>query len=152
MNKMSRQHLRRCLINGNENGYFHCWEQMSEIIPPSLMRGGHPGGTVSGCFAIVETDDGIVHRVKPENLAFLDAEKTIQITNDSDGGYRRCQYTDFLGRVEGEGTFHCWGSSAYRSHDGVVAYTVAIIEKDDGTVIQALPRNVIFIDEDKSRT
>lgn len=72
MHNQYRQKLRRCLINGNEDAYFHCWEQMSEVIMPSPLKGGHPGGVVSGVMAIVETEDGIVHRVRPEDLAFTE--------------------------------------------------------------------------------
>lgn len=34
---------RECVVNGKV-GYFCCWEQWADVIEPSLMTGGHPGG------------------------------------------------------------------------------------------------------------
>ena len=36
------------------------------------MIGGHPGGQVSGTFAIVEYEDGTVHEVEPTQIQFVD--------------------------------------------------------------------------------
>lgn len=69
------------------------------------------------------------------------------ITGPTPGNLRRCRYADIFGRPVGEGWFHGWGLSAYNNHGGPVSYSVAIIEKDDGTVIQALPHNVTFLKE-----
>ena len=52
-------------------GYFHTWEQYNDVIPPSPLKGGHPGGTVSEVFAIVEFEDG-VERVCPHKIKFID--------------------------------------------------------------------------------
>lgn len=49
------------------------WEQYSEIIPPSLLKGGHSGGVVSGIFGIVEFPEGI-ERVDPSKIKFIDQE------------------------------------------------------------------------------
>lgn len=51
---------------------FHCWDHRSELYDASPMIGGHPGGQVSGTFAIVEYEDGTVHEVKPQNIRFID--------------------------------------------------------------------------------
>lgn len=63
--------IRLCEVDGRY-GYFHTWEQYSEIIPPSLLKGGHSGGVVAGVFAIVEFQEG-VERVEPTKLKFIDA-------------------------------------------------------------------------------
>lgn len=51
---------------------FHCWDHRSELYGASPMIGSHPGGQVSGTFAIVEYEDGTVHEVKPQNIRFVD--------------------------------------------------------------------------------
>lgn len=51
---------------------FHCWNHHSELYDASPMNGGHPGGQVSGTFAIVEYEDGTVHEVEPQNIRFVD--------------------------------------------------------------------------------
>ena len=62
--------LRLCEVNG-ELGYFHCWEQWSKPIPPSVMAGGPPGGQLSQIFGVVEFGDG-VRRVDPTAIKFCD--------------------------------------------------------------------------------
>ena len=42
-----------------------------------------------------------------------------------------------------EGFFHCWGSE---SNEGAGADTIAILEKDDGTVIEAYPGQIRFLE------
>lgn len=68
--------LRRCEVK-NETGefLFHCWSQVSEIVPPALTVGGHNGGVIADTFAIVEAEDGHITRVRPEKIRFLSDEK-----------------------------------------------------------------------------
>lgn len=61
---------RLCKVDG-ELGYFHTWEQWSDVVEPSIMRGGHPGGSVSRVYGIVEFKDG-VRRVDPYQIKFCD--------------------------------------------------------------------------------
>lgn len=56
----------------NIKALFHCWNHRSELVGGSSMTGGHPGGQVSGTFAIVEYEDGTVHEVEPQNIRFVD--------------------------------------------------------------------------------
>ena len=51
---------------------FHCWDFRSELCDASPMIGGHPGGQVSGTFAIVEYGDGTIHEVEPIQIRFVD--------------------------------------------------------------------------------
>lgn len=51
---------------------FHCWNHRSELYGASPMIGGHPGGQVSGTFAIVEYEDGTIHEVEPTHIRFVD--------------------------------------------------------------------------------
>lgn len=62
--------LRNCMVDGRP-GYFHCWEQYSQPIAPSLLVGGHPGGTVAQVYGIVEFTYGI-RRIQPYNIEFVD--------------------------------------------------------------------------------
>lgn len=64
------QSLRRCEVDGKA-ALFHRWCDISEIVPPSVMVGGHGGGVVQDTFGIVEYLDGSVARVKPERIAFV---------------------------------------------------------------------------------
>lgn len=68
---------RTCEVEGKDGLFlFHCWSQVSEIVPPSLMIGGHSGGVFSNTYGIVEDEDGQVHRVQPEKIRFTDKEGT----------------------------------------------------------------------------
>ena len=60
---------RLCEVNG-KLGYFHRWEQWSNVVGTSLLRGRHPVGQVYG---IVEFKDG-VRRVDPVSIKFCDEE------------------------------------------------------------------------------
>lgn len=66
-------HLRTCRYN-DENYLFHCFEQSSDIVSPSIAVGGHPGGQVSGLFALIEDEKGNIFRVDPTAIVFTDNE------------------------------------------------------------------------------
>lgn len=52
---------------------FHCWDHVSNVITPSPMVGGHPGGVIAYTTAIVELEDGkIMTNVSPESIQFVD--------------------------------------------------------------------------------
>lgn len=51
---------------------FHGWDFISEVVEPSPMIGGHPGGTVTYTRAIVELESGHITTVMPESIKFLD--------------------------------------------------------------------------------
>lgn len=65
---------RPCIIDGMR-ALFHRWEDVSEVVAPSLLKGGHPGGELRATFAIVEMADGSVCRVQPQALRFTDNAK-----------------------------------------------------------------------------
>lgn len=67
--KMVELPTRLCEVKG-ELGYFHLWEQCSNVVGASLLRGGHHVGQVYG---IVEFKDG-VRRVDPVSIKFCDEE------------------------------------------------------------------------------
>lgn len=68
---MSTEFLTRlCEVKG-ELGYFHLWEQWSNVVDASLLRGGHPAGQIGQVYGIVEFKDG-VRRVDPESIKFCD--------------------------------------------------------------------------------
>ena len=62
---------RRLCKVGKEIGYFHCWEQYSDVIAPGLTIGSHPGGQHSHVFGIIEFDNR-VERVDPSKIQFID--------------------------------------------------------------------------------
>lgn len=51
---------------------FHCFEQWSNVIGESLMRGGHSAGQISKLFAIIEDGKGNIYRVEPTMVKFTD--------------------------------------------------------------------------------
>ena len=68
-----RKYLRTCRYK-DENYLFHCFEKRSSVIPPSIMRGGHPGGEISRLFALIEDAEGHIFRVDPTEIVFTDDE------------------------------------------------------------------------------
>lgn len=63
--------LRPCLVDG-KRALWHKWTTRWEIVPPSIMAGGHGGGQVSASLALVEFEDGTVAEVYPSRVRFLD--------------------------------------------------------------------------------
>lgn len=63
---------RLCEVKG-ELGYFHLWEQWSNVVDASPLRGGHPGGQIGQVYGIVEFKDS-VRRVDPSAIRFCDEE------------------------------------------------------------------------------
>ncbi len=70
-----KKELRLCKV-GKETGYFHCWEQYSDVIAPGLTVGSHPGGQYSRVFGIVEFDD-VVELESAEKIRFVDETNDI---------------------------------------------------------------------------
>lgn len=63
---------RLCSVD-DKTGYFHCWEHWADVVNPSPMIGGTPGGQISQVFGIVEFVDG-VKRIDPSKIHFIDEE------------------------------------------------------------------------------
>lgn len=61
---------RLCEVD-EELGYFHTWEQWSNVVDASPLRGGHPGGNVGQVYGIIEFEDR-VRRVDPSKIEFCD--------------------------------------------------------------------------------
>lgn len=51
--KMVEFPTRLCEVKG-ELGYFHLWEQWSNVVGASLLRGGHHAGQIGQVYGIVE--------------------------------------------------------------------------------------------------
>ena len=66
---------RLCEVDG-ELGYFYTWEQWSNVVDASPLRGGHPGGQVSQVYGIVEFKNG-VRRVDPYRIKFCDEQNAM---------------------------------------------------------------------------
>lgn len=71
---------RLCIVEGR-TGYFLGFERYSDVIEPSLLMGGHPGGQYSRTYGLVEfpTDDREsiythVERISPMCIKFIDRE------------------------------------------------------------------------------
>lgn len=73
---------------------FHCWTHESNVVEPSLLKGGHPGGTVATTLALVELEDGKVMKTYPECIEFCDEkikdyafpEKGVDTADDIEDG------------------------------------------------------------------
>ena len=52
---------------------FHFWNNRSEVVAPSPLKGGHPGGVISDVFAIVEFEDGTIHEARTTDIQFCDS-------------------------------------------------------------------------------
>lgn len=64
--------LRPCLVEGKK-ALFHEWVRHSDVIEPSPMRGGHPGGTVAYTLGLIEYEDGTVAETVPHKIKFIDS-------------------------------------------------------------------------------
>lgn len=76
-----KKELRLCHIRG-KIGYFHCWEHYSNVVPESLLRGGHPGGTISFVRALVEFSEGMGY-ADPEDVKFCDETHEVLYAMDN---------------------------------------------------------------------
>lgn len=69
-------HLRPCYVavgvRKQVKALFHGWSNVSKVVEPSPMIGGHPGGTISYTVGVVELEGGGVTTVEPESIRFLD--------------------------------------------------------------------------------
>lgn len=71
---------RRLCIVDDEVGYFLCFEQYSDVIEQSILKGGHPGGQYSRVYGLVEfasndyRDQTHIERVSPTDIKFVDCE------------------------------------------------------------------------------
>lgn len=63
--------LRPCLVDG-KRALWHEWTTRQEIVPPSIMAGGHGGGQISATLALIEYEDGTAAEVYPSRVRFLD--------------------------------------------------------------------------------
>lgn len=75
---MTKSELRPCVIANYDcnkpysNALFHKWIEESQVIAPSVLKGGHNGGEVRTAFAIVEYENGWIEKVHPDRVRFLD--------------------------------------------------------------------------------
>lgn len=53
-------------------GLCHGIFAIADVIAPSPLKGGHPGGQISSLMALVEFEDGTLQRVNVEDIQFCD--------------------------------------------------------------------------------
>lgn len=74
-----RADVRPCLVGSAKvKALWHKWVDKSEIVPPSMLRGGHAGGVVADTFALVEYETGLVRLVPAVKVFFLDSFQKFQ--------------------------------------------------------------------------
>lgn len=81
----TNNNLRPCYIvrtkrSGGEQrtkALFHCWEQIGQVIEPSPLKGGHPGGQIAYTRALVEMPDGSMRSVSPSSIKFRDTGEVL---------------------------------------------------------------------------
>ena len=67
--------LRPCFVGKeNKKALFHKWGECSEIVAPSIMKGGHGGGVLNYTIGIVELEDGSIEKYFPEDIRFVPGE------------------------------------------------------------------------------
>lgn len=70
-----RDTRRMCVTNeilGSKRCLFHCWSTESRVVPPSNLRGGHSGGTISETVGILEFEDGSIMKLCTGDFKFID--------------------------------------------------------------------------------
>lgn len=70
--------LRPCYVKQGlqkKAAMFHQWENVSYPVREELFIGGMPSGIVSHTLAIVEYENGEVHKEQPENIIFTDSKE-----------------------------------------------------------------------------
>ena len=65
--------LRPCIVEGRK-ALFHRMYTRYQIVAPSPMVGGPPGGQISFTLAVVEFEDGSVREVHASMVKFLDTQ------------------------------------------------------------------------------
>ena len=96
MSKLVFTELRPCVVrktvrsNDYANALFHIWVQESDVVAPSPMIGGHPGGTVNTVLGLVEFEDGSVKKVYPGDIVFIDSEGKFKEYDFSRKGEEKC--------------------------------------------------------------
>lgn len=75
---------RPCFVDGKK-ALFHRWIDKSEIIAPSVLKGGHAGGVIRDTFGIVEFENGVVGEVYPHKIKFA-AGKCNEYSFEERGG------------------------------------------------------------------
>lgn len=66
---------RMCITKGSNAGrkcLFHCWSTESRVLEPSLLKGGHNGGTYSEIFGVLEFEDGHLEKLRTGEFDFVD--------------------------------------------------------------------------------
>lgn len=64
--------LRPCIVNGKIKALFHRWQEETDVIAPSVLRGGHSGGEIKILYGIIEDETGQVAKVNPTVIKFTD--------------------------------------------------------------------------------
>ncbi len=62
---------RPCIVKGKK-ALFHRWQTISQVVAPSYMVGGHPGGQLTETVGIVEYEDGTIGQPFPASIRFCD--------------------------------------------------------------------------------
>lgn len=66
--------LRPCKVTGiTRKALWHKWVDVREIVPPSLLNGGHGGGVIADTFGLIEFDDGFTKLISVGKIRFLDS-------------------------------------------------------------------------------
>ena len=76
---------RPCKVLDSEGGtifLFHGFVTRSDIVQPSLLRGGHSGGVVAEAFAIVELANGVCKFIPADRIGFTDGLAKRVLSND----------------------------------------------------------------------
>lgn len=69
---------RPCLLH--DGGGFHAalchgFYNAAEVVPPSLMRGGHSGGQLATVHVLVELETGQLIQTEPSRVIMMDSDR-----------------------------------------------------------------------------
>lgn len=68
--------MRKCKVKNKDvfiDAYFHKWNDFENVVGPSPIIGGAPGGQIKYTLGLVEyIDSGVVKEVVPNDIIFID--------------------------------------------------------------------------------
>lgn len=64
---------RPCIAHPGRKALFHRFVNVAEVVAPSIMTGGHPGGQLQNTYALLEFENGCLSMEPINSIIMLDS-------------------------------------------------------------------------------